>query len=194
MTKPGLRERKREETRKRLTEAALALFMKRGFEATTIDDIAEAANVSRRTFFHYFESKEDVAFTWHDSFGKELAEAVIDGPDAPDPLTMAERAINVRLQRFSADEASALSRLVEETPALRARDQVKYEGMERVLAEALRKRFPKKSDELAVRLSAMTVIGAMRVSQAHYRGKTAKLSPAQQAREMTDTLRKLLRG
>jgi AcrR family transcriptional regulator len=54
---PGLRERKRLETRERLTRVAMALFLDRGFEATTLDDIAAAADVSRRSFFHYFGSK-----------------------------------------------------------------------------------------------------------------------------------------
>ena len=51
---PGLRERKQQQTRERLKRAAMALFLERGFEATTIDDIATAADVSRRSFFHYF--------------------------------------------------------------------------------------------------------------------------------------------
>ena len=62
----GLRARKRQETRERLTRAAMALFLERGFEATTLDDIAAAADISRRSFFHYFDSKEDVVFAWHE--------------------------------------------------------------------------------------------------------------------------------
>ena len=49
---PGLRARKRQQTRERLTRAAMALFLERGFEATTLDDIAAAADISRRSFFH----------------------------------------------------------------------------------------------------------------------------------------------
>jgi AcrR family transcriptional regulator len=192
--KAGLRERKREETRQRLTGAALALFVKHGFDGTTVDDIADAANVSRRTFFHYFASKEDVAFAWQDSFGEGLVEAVAAQPAAPDPLTLAERALLFQLEAFSVEQASALSRLVEETPALRARDQVKYEGMERAFAEALRKRFPKKSDELTVRLAAMIVVGAMRVSSTYYRSKNIRQRPAEHAREVIALLRKQLQS
>ena len=57
---PGLRQRKRQQIRERLTRTAVALFLERGFEATTLDDIAAAADISRRSFFHYFASKE----TW----------------------------------------------------------------------------------------------------------------------------------
>ena len=160
---PGLRERKRQQTRERLTRAAMALFLERGFEATTLDDIAAAADVSRRSFFHYFASKEDVVFAWQEESMAALIAAVAARPADESMLTAAENAMSAMVRRLEPNEAIAMACLKRDNPALQARDQVKYEKLERALAEALAKRAGHKTEKLHARLAAMIATGAMRI-------------------------------
>jgi AcrR family transcriptional regulator len=160
---PGLRERKRQQTRERLTRAAMALFLERGFEATTLDDIAAAADVSRRSFFHYFASKEDVVFAWQEESMAALIAAVAARPADESMLTAAENAISAMVRQLEPNEAIAMACLKRDNPALQARDQVKYEKLERALAEALAKRAGHKTEKLHARLAAMIATGAMRI-------------------------------
>ncbi len=83
----GLRERKKIATRLALARAAMRLFEERGYAATTIDDIAAAANVSRRTFFRYFASKEEVFIVDPEGKLAALHVALADGP--PEEPTIA---------------------------------------------------------------------------------------------------------
>ena len=160
---PGLRERKRQQTRERLTQAAMALFLDRGFEATTLDDIASAADISRRSFFHYFASKEDVVFAWQEESTAGLIAAVAARPANESMLAAAENAIYAMVRQLKPGEAIAIARLKRDNPALQARDQVKHEKLERALAEALGKRAGHKTEKLQARLVAMIATGAMRI-------------------------------
>jgi AcrR family transcriptional regulator len=189
---PGLRERKLQATRERLARAAMALFLERGFEATTIDDIAAAADVSRRSFFHYFASKEDVVAAWQEGAAAALVAEVVARPAGETMLTAAENAIAAALKRIDPAEAAAMSRLKRDNPALQARDQLKYEKLERALAEGLAQRARTKSDQLKARLVAMIATGAMRVGGESWIGGGAREKPEAFVKRTFDAIRAIL--
>src|SRR3546814_18014206 len=108
----GLRERKRADTHARIQAEAMRLFIERGFEATTLDDIAEAAFLSRRTLFHYFESKEELVLSHPAEFPDAIAEAVAHlAADVP-LLAMANGALAKIITRFLSPHFLALARLI----------------------------------------------------------------------------------
>ncbi|MFF8091852.1 TetR family transcriptional regulator [Streptomyces sp. NPDC016675] len=93
-TPPGLRERKKRRTRDTLLRSALELFTDRGYEETTVDDIAETADVSQRTFFRYFASKEDAAFFVARLAESHFVEAVRRRPPGEAPLDAMRQALD----------------------------------------------------------------------------------------------------
>src|SRR5258708_21481213 len=190
---PGLRQRKRQQTRERLTQAAMAVFLESGCEATTLDEIASAADISRRSFFHYFASKEDVVFAWQEESTAALIAAVAARPASESMLAAAENAILATVIQLKPGEAIAMARLKRDNPALQARDQVKYEKLERALAEALGKRAGHETEELQARLVAMITTGAMRIGGELWAAEGAREKREGLVKRMFAAIRAILR-
>ena len=117
----SLSARKQEVVRVALAEAAEALFLADGFEATTVEQIAQAAGVSRRTFFRYFESKEDVLADHAERFGECLYAALAARPHAEPPLVAIRNALVPALEAGIRDRdvLRYTIRLLRETNGLR---------------------------------------------------------------------------
>jgi AcrR family transcriptional regulator len=98
---PGLRERKKAETRAALSAAAVRLFLKRGPAAVTVSDICEAARVSARTFFNYFDAKEEALLPWDKHLIEEVITRLVARPAAEPPLTAVRHAIEQILPAFT---------------------------------------------------------------------------------------------
>ncbi len=90
---PGRRERKKAATRARIIEEATSLFRVRGYQATTIEDITEAADVAPRTFYSYFDAKVDVALAQFEEWTERHYEAMASRPIEETPFEMAEGAL-----------------------------------------------------------------------------------------------------
>ncbi|MFB7539430.1 TetR/AcrR family transcriptional regulator [Streptomyces zaomyceticus] len=93
MTLPGLRERKKQRTRDTLTRVALELFTTQGYERTTVDEIVDAVEVSQRTFFRYFSSKEEVAFAVQQMVEERFLEALRQRPPGEGPFDAMRNAV-----------------------------------------------------------------------------------------------------
>src|SRR5688572_29849707 len=128
----GLRDRKKEQTRRRIAEAAHRLFGERGFEKVTVAAVARAAEVAEATLFNYFPTKEDLFYSGLEAFGARLVDAVRDRP-AGQPTLVAVRAsllgASGQLGRIAEGDPAALeqarttARIISSSPALRAREQ-----------------------------------------------------------------------
>src|SRR5436309_4426840 len=99
----GLRERKKQKTRAQLTDAAFRLFGERGFDGTTIEDIVEQVEVSPRTFFRYFDSKEDVVIGFFDDMGLELRDMLDAQPAEEPPFTAVRDALRSLVDVYVAE-------------------------------------------------------------------------------------------
>ena len=141
--RPGLRERRKKLTAAELEAAAYRLFGERGFDAVTVDDIAAEADVSRRTFFRYFASKEDVLLADHFTQLARLREAMAARP-ADEPIVTALRnAVLSMTGDFEARKEMVIlrGRLMRDTPSLQARSLVHQklweDAMQEMVAERL---------------------------------------------------------
>lgn len=145
----GLRERKKQRTRDALVRAAIELFVAKGYEATTVDEIAAAVDVSQRTFFRYFAGKEEAALALEDSARAGLIEAVAARPAAESPYEALRGALSGSWADITSVIAEAavpahvrmrMHRLIESTPSLLAA-QMRRSAMteERLVTEIARR-------------------------------------------------------
>ncbi|WP_405700754.1 TetR/AcrR family transcriptional regulator [Streptomyces sp. NBC_01383] len=116
---PGRRERKKAATRQKIADAALRLFLERGYEAVGIRDVAAEADVAVTTLFSHFASKESLVFEQDDDFEQRLTQAVT-GRAPHEPLIPAlRREIQALVRHCTADSAAPIWRMIDESPALR---------------------------------------------------------------------------
>jgi AcrR family transcriptional regulator len=116
-----LPERKRQLVRQEIARAAWLLFAERGYEDTTVDEIARAAGISRRSFFRYFSSKEDVVVGTTDALAEDVLAEFARRPAGEPPLLAIERALKPAIETRLADaaEARAIVSLLRESRTLR---------------------------------------------------------------------------
>jgi AcrR family transcriptional regulator len=160
IARPGLRERKKAKTRAAIQHHALRLFAEQGYHATTIEQIADAAEVSQSTFFRYFPTKEDVVL--HDELDPRMIESLRAQPPELSPLAALRRTLReVFAELTDAEAARELQRheLARTVPELRARTLDQYASGLDMLSEAIGERLGRPADDITVRALAGAVIG-----------------------------------
>ncbi|WP_254650953.1 TetR family transcriptional regulator [Streptomyces sp. GbtcB7] len=134
--------------REALITAALQLFLERGFEQTTVDDIVTLAGVGRRSFFRYFPSKEDVLFPDHERCLAEMTDFLSTGSHDDDPVGQVCDAARLVLRMYADSPTFSVHRyrLTKQVPGLRTHELSVVWRYERVLAGHLRERFTDRPD------------------------------------------------
>lgn len=136
--------RKRRAVQADLTEIAQDLFVAQGYEATTVDGIAAAAGMSKRTFFRYFPTKESLVIGKYELFGVQLAEALQSRPSTEKLWESLRRVFDVVVDQAE-DESKwtrtrEMQRIIQRTPALHAAYLEKFDGMQDRLVDVVRTR------------------------------------------------------
>ncbi|MCT9003765.1 TetR family transcriptional regulator [Streptomyces rhizosphaerihabitans] len=159
---PGLRERKKIKTRIAIREATYRLIAEQGYDATTIEQIAEAAEVSPSTVFRYFPTKEDIVLTdeYDPLLEKELRERPADEPWFESLRHVIRKAIGVSSSE-DPEITRLRTRLLVEVPAVRSRMMESMSVTGRLLSRAIGERSGRDPDSLEVRVFAMSLIGGL---------------------------------
>ncbi|GAB3006461.1 mycofactocin system transcriptional regulator [Amycolatopsis acidiphila] len=148
-------------SRSEVEHAAFELFARQGFERTTVEDIAQAAGIGRRTFFRYFPSKNDIAWGDFDGELRRMRKQLAEYPPEV-PLIEAIREALVDFNRVDPDEAPWHRRRMElilTTPALQAHSTLRYAAWRQVLAEFVAVRLDVTPDSLAPQAIAYATLG-----------------------------------
>lgn len=156
----GLRERKKAKTMASIQMNALRLFRELGYNGTTVEQIAEAAEISPSTFFRYFPTKEDVVLS--DNYDPLIIAAFEEQPADLTPLQAVRSAIRMVMSDISQEELSAMrerSHLIMTIPELRGAMLNGFIGTLQMFAEIVGKRVGRSPDDLGVRTLAGAIIG-----------------------------------
>ncbi|HXZ75232.1 MAG TPA: TetR family transcriptional regulator [Streptosporangiaceae bacterium] len=158
--RPGLRERKKARTRAAIREHAFRLFREQGYDATTVEQIADAAEVSPSTFFRYFPTKEDVVL--QDDLDLLWMEAIREQPPEVGPIAALRAGVHSAFARMGEAEWAQLRETTElalAVPAVRGRMLEEMARTTQALAEAVAERTGRDPGDFAVRTLAGAIIG-----------------------------------
>jgi len=178
------------DARVRLQEAALALYGERGYEETTVAEIAERAGLTKRTFFRYFTDKREVLFWGADLLEQRMVAAIEAAPASASPLAMIGAALDAAAVRFEEvrEFAGLRYRIIASSPELQERELIKGASLAAAMTGALRARG---FEDTAATLAALTGTIVMRVAFEQWVGDQDGRPFEQIARDALTQLREL---
>jgi AcrR family transcriptional regulator len=199
MATTGLRERKKEQTRRRIAETARELFLERGFDRVTVAEIARAADVSEKTVFNYFPAKEDLFYWQMESFEDELLAAVRGREPGESVLAafgrflLGQRGLLGRHDPEAREKLTAITRMILASPALLAREEQVLAGYTESLAALIAEEAGARPGDIEPHVAANAMMGVHRALIGYTRGRIAagELSP-RLARDVRAQARKAL--
>ncbi|NOX30098.1 MAG: TetR family transcriptional regulator, partial [Actinobacteria bacterium] len=171
MTEPiGLRGRKKLQTRRRIEAAALELFGRDGFDGTTVEAVAAAADIAPRTFFYYFSAKEDVVLADYAGRLQRIVDQLGQRPDDEPPWEALKASFLVVAADYDSERQEIIRRfrIMAATPSVYARSLQLQAGWEDAVAAALAERMGCQPTDLYPRLLASCALSAVRSSLQHW--------------------------
>jgi AcrR family transcriptional regulator len=194
LVKPGLRQRKKQQTRERIASVALELFAERGYDHTTLAEIAEAADVSPRTIFAYFQSKEDILFCDEPLMYERLERTLRERPLGATTVD----ALRVFVASFDAADEQAIlrKRIIGASEGLRHSERARSAPMEELVTESIARDLGDVGpDDIRPRLIAASVTAAFgAVRERLQQGEAGEPIPHEEALEILDQVLEFLRG
>ena len=167
MPKPGLRERKKEQTRALIADTARRLFAERGFDRVTVAEIAREADVSEKTVFNYFPAKEDLFYSRLEAFEEDLLTALRERGEGTSVLAAFRSFLMGRQGVFALDEGAteqlrSMTRLITDSPALLAREREVFERYADALAALIAEEMGAAPGDVEPRAVAGALLGVHR--------------------------------
>ncbi|MBB2772173.1 MULTISPECIES: TetR family transcriptional regulator [Mycolicibacterium] len=175
------------DARGRLEQAALELYAERGFDGTTVADIADRAGLTERTFFRYFADKREALFGGQTAMIDLMVKAVAAAPDSVAPIEAVASALNAVAATFDGrlDDVRRRQAVIAATPALQERESSKLALLAAALTDALRAR---DVAETTARLAAETGVAVFRIAFERWVAGGDQRDLAQHIRELLDEL------
>jgi AcrR family transcriptional regulator len=192
LVRPGLRERKKQQTREKIAHVALQLFAERGYDHTTLAEIAEAADVSPRTIFAYFQSKEDILFCDEPAMYERLRETLEQRP----PGATTVDALREFVSSFgeSDEQAKLRKRIIGANEGLRLSERARTAPIEELIAESIARDLGAGPDDVRPRLIAASVTAAFSAVRDRLQQGSGEPISHEEALGILDQVLEFLRG